>query len=80
MRRPAADDLWVAAEWVQAFSPGCEDSERLTKVAAWLRYQSDEAEKAAYVKNFMETGYSRAVALDMWRNRQHGRKAAGNVR
>lgn len=77
MRRPAADDLWVAAEWVQAFSSGCEDSERLTRVAAWLRYQSDEQEKATYVRNVMETGYSRAVALDSWRKR---RKDVKNVR
>lgn len=45
-KRPSADDLYLAAEWLEIYE-GAEDAEACRRVAAWLRSQSDAAELRA---------------------------------
>lgn len=44
--RPSADDLWLAAQWLEVYE-GAEDADACLRVSKWLRAQSDAAELRA---------------------------------
>lgn len=45
MKRPSADDLYLAALWLDVYE-GAEDAEACKRVARWLEQQSLNAELA----------------------------------
>ena len=52
-RRPNADALRLAADWVANYEAQDDPSDAeaaLPKVAAWLREEADRAEEAAFVR------------------------------
>ncbi len=68
--RVTADDLLLAAEWVEAYDPSAEDAPTLKNVAEWMREQAGQKMKAEFVRKAMkETGCSRARALAYFKER-----------
>ncbi len=43
MKTPSADDLWLAANWLEVYE-GAEDAEACLRVSKWLRAKADAAE------------------------------------
>jgi hypothetical protein len=46
VKRPSADDLYLAAQWLEDIYEGAEDAAACRRVAAWLEQQADDAEFA----------------------------------
>lgn len=58
MKRPSADDLYLAAQWLDVYE-GAEDAEACKRVARWLEQQSD---KAAFAVECRKAGVSVKLA------------------
>lgn len=62
-RRTTADDLRLAAEWLECYEPDTDEGDRCARVAQWLRVQADERDVRSIARRFRVSKEHAAQAL-----------------